>query len=221
MSKHGTAITGHLANFLGAGTTALTLIADQLGSERMQFWSQNGEKMQQAFLEALGDSAETEAVPEFKVWKTIKLGTGLKAADGFRQALKEGGFKIGDGANDILGQPAFTAAAEETEIDLVKVSVAELGFKDGAHRKDVYKRALELGLELCPAEVGPQLRLQYKDQPNGEWLLIAMEPIADSDGDPYVFPVVHVRAGFWLHADHGHPGSFWRGCHFWVFLRRK
>jgi len=93
--------------------------------------------------------------PGFPVWKTIKLGTGLKTADDFREALKDGGFRIGDWANDILGKPAFKAAVEETEIDLVVVSVAELGFKKGATREDIYKRAQELGLEVCPSEVGP------------------------------------------------------------------
>ena len=56
----------------------------------------------------------------------------------------------------------------------------------------MYKRARELGLELVPAEVGPQLRLQYKDQPIGEMLYIAMEPIAESDSkNTYVFFLTH------------------------------
>ena len=37
----------------------------------------------------------------FKVWKTIKLGT-IKNADEFRKALKKAGFKISDWANDII-----------------------------------------------------------------------------------------------------------------------
>ena len=62
------------------------------------------------------------------------------------------------------------------------LSVKELGFNDGAYYKDICTKALELGLELCPAEVGPALRLVYKDQSRGEWLRIAMEAITGSDG---------------------------------------
>src|SRR3990167_10444038 len=101
---------------------------------------------------------------ELKTWKTIKLGTGLKTADDFRNAFKKAGYKIGNWGNDILGTAAFTAAVatRETSVDLVRVTVAELGFPDGARRGEIYARALEFGLRYCSAEVGPQLRLQYQ-----------------------------------------------------------
>ncbi len=157
----------------------------------------------------------------WKTWKTIQLGTGLQTADDFRKAVKSAGMKIGDWANDILGKPAFTATTIETEVELVVASVAELGFKDGATRKDIYVRAQELGLDLCPPEVGPQLRLQYTDQPKGEWLVIAMEPITDSDGDLNLFSVARDGGGRWLSANDGYPGHFWHGNFRFVFLRRK
>ena len=119
----------------------------------------------------------------FAVWKTIKLGTGLKTADDFLNALQE--FidpKWGDSVIFMLKSSAFKVALEETEVDLVKVTVEELGFKKKArvYPHQIYKRARLFGLELCSAEVGPQLRLQYKDQPGGERLYIAMEPIVQS-----------------------------------------
>lgn len=158
---------------------------------------------------------------KFPVWKTIKLGTGLKTADDFRQALKAYGFKIGDWASDILGKPAFTVAAKETEVELVKVLVRDLGFQNGAVQKDIYRKAQELGLGLCPNEVGPQLRLQYKDQPLGEWLRIAMEPISDSVGFLFAFNVVYDDDGLWLRGGGGRPAGFWDAVGQFVFVRRK
>ena len=138
------------------------------------------------------------------------------------KVLKDRGFNIGNWADDILGKPAFTAATEATEIDLVKVTVAELGFKKGARRDQIYERAKELGLELCPSEVGPQLRLQYQDQPNNEWLLIGMKPIADSVGDLSVFGVKRSDSGLWLSSLWGRPGGVWNPGSRWVFrLPRK
>ncbi|MBU3934678.1 hypothetical protein KKC00_01805 [Patescibacteria group bacterium] len=159
--------------------------------------------------------------PELKVFKTIKLGTGLKTADDFRKALKDNGFSIGDYANDILDKPAFTVATEEIELDLVVISVAELGFKNGATREQIYARAKELGLDICPAEVGPQLRLQYKDQPNNEWLVIAMEPIADSDGGLGLFNVRRHDSALWLCGYYGYPDYVWYSARRFVFSRRK
>jgi len=164
------------------------------------------------------------AVPtphEFSIWKTVKLGTGLKTADDFRTALKKGKNRISNWGNDILGKPAFTASETEMDVDLVNVSVADLdlGFKDGAYRRDIIAKALELGLQLCPAEVGPQLRLQYADQPKGEWLVIGMEPITDSGGHLNVFGVAHDRGGRWLYGSNGYPDPFWDADDRFVFVR--
>jgi len=169
-----------------------------------------------------GELVVKEIERKFNVWKTINLGTGLKTTDDFRKALKGRGFNIGNWANDILGKPAFTAANEATEVDLVKVTVAELGFKKGARRDQIYERAKELGLELCAPEVGPQLRLQYQDQPNGEWLLIGMEPITGSDGYLLVFYVERDASELWLDSGWGGPGHVWDPDNPWVFrLPRK
>jgi hypothetical protein len=186
-------------------------------SDLMQNWIDNPRGLQK-FLAGL---YPPETASNFPTWKTIKLGTGPKTADDFRRALKAGGNRISDWANDILGKRAFTAADEETEVDLVVLSVAELGFKDGAARKDIYKQALKLGLELCPAEVGPQLRLQYNNQPKGEWLFIGMEPITDSGGFLVVFFVARGDDALWLDGHRGCPDGFWDGFARWVFVRPR
>ncbi|MFA5967133.1 MAG: hypothetical protein WC805_01265 [Patescibacteria group bacterium] len=153
-------------------------------------------------------------------WKSVELGT-QPNADGYRSALKDKGFKIGDWANDIMGKPAFTVSDQPISVDLVLVTVAELGFPKGATRAKIYERALELGFQLCPPEVGPALRLQYPDQPNGEWLLIGMEPIADSDGDLHVFNVGRDDDYLWLYSHYDNPYYFWPGSCQWLFVRGK
>ena len=154
-------------------------------------------------------------------WKTIKLGTGIKDANGFRQAIKNAEMRISDWANDIIGKPEFVVIAGEMEVDLVKVTVGELGFKDGARRDQIYDRVKELGLEICPPEVGPQLRLQYKDQPLDEWILIGMELIRFSGGGLDVFFVVHSGDGFLLSGYCGSPGYVWGAGSRWVFVRPR
>ena len=190
----------------------------ELSGDVMQGWIQNPKAVQKALSNAF---CPPEATSRFNVWKTIKLGTGLKTAEEFRRVLRDGEFRLSDWASDILGKPAFKAADEETEVDLVKVTVAELGFKKGARRNQIYERARDLGLELCPPEVGPQLRLQYQDQPNGEWILVAMEPIVDSDGGPELFSVGRSDSELWLSSYWSSPGDFWYADGRWVFCPCK
>lgn len=157
---------------------------------------------------------------DFPMWKTIKLGTGIKDAAGFRTAIGDAKMRIGDWANDILGMPAFKVSEVEQSIDLVLVTPKELGFKGNATYKDICAKAKELGLELCPNEVGLQLRLQYTDQPMNERVVVAMEPITGSDGDLDVFGVAHDDDGRWLHADRGDPGYVWFPADRFVFRRK-
>jgi hypothetical protein len=105
---------------------------------------------------------------------------------------------IGDSAAEILARPAFKVSASKTSVELVAVSVAELGFQtDVVRLADIYARARQLGFGLASAEVAPQLRLQYPDQPLGEFL-IAMEPINAWTGVPVILTVANFGAGLVL-----------------------
>lgn len=158
---------------------------------------------------------------KFKTWKTIKLGTGLKTADDFRKALEKTGFNIGDWASISLNNPTFIAATKSIKVNLIKVSVHELGFTKYTPIKDIYARAKLMGLDLCAVEVGPQLRLQYTDQPKGERLRIGMEFIKDATSSNFwfAFDVRHNDDGQWLDG-YADPG-IWALSDEFVFVRRR
>lgn len=155
---------------------------------------------------------------DFATWKTVTLGL-HKSPKNYRKAIEKDGYRIGNYAGQILNKTEVSQT--EVELDLVVVTVGKLGFKNGARRDVLYAKALELGLQLCPAEVGPALRLAYKDQPRGEWLRIGMEPITDSDGYPYVFEVDDGRAERWLLGGRGGAGRVWCAGGRWVFVRPR
>jgi hypothetical protein len=137
------------------------------------------------------DPAEVSARP---IWKRVTLGAHRNIGS-LRNVLEHAGVRIGDSADEILGRPAFSLSRAKTDVDLVVASVAELGFRDGAPLEDIYWRAGELGLELCPAEVAPLLRLQYVDQPLGEFLSVAMRPIATYAGEPTMLSLANAGTG--------------------------
>lgn len=155
-------------------------------------------------------------VPVFPVWKTIKLGL-HKTPKAYEQVLESAGFKINDFARRIIQN--ITVSQTEVELDLVVVTLAMLGLERATYQQ-ICDRAKELGLELCPREVGPALRLAYPDQPYGEWLRVAM-PVTGSDGDLDVFYVGHVSDGQWLNAYWFNPQDVWHGDGRFVFVRSR
>ena len=135
------------------------------------------------------------AVP---VWRTIAVGT-FANSFALLNALDAAGCSIGGLAEEILARPAFTVGTRKTSVELFAVSGAELGFQaDTARLGDIYARAQQLGFGLAAAEVAPQLRLQYFDQPIGEFLIIGMEPIKTWTGDPVILTVANGGAGLIL-----------------------
>jgi hypothetical protein len=134
------------------------------------------------------------AVP---VWRTITVGT-FANSFALLNALDAAGCGIGESAEEILARPAFTVGTTKTTVELFAVSAAELGFRtDTARLADIYARAQQLGFRLAAAEVAPQLRLQYFDQPMGEFL-IGMEPIKTWTGEPVILTVTNGGAGLVL-----------------------
>ncbi|MDF0498694.1 hypothetical protein P0R27_35985 [Bradyrhizobium yuanmingense] len=131
-------------------------------------------------------------------WKTITIGTFANSL-ALGNELASKGCNVGGQAAEILARPTFTVSSQKTNVELLDLSPAQLGFtSDTVTLGNVYARAQRLGLELAAAEVGPQLRLQYFDQPVGEFLIIGMDPIKTWSGQPIILNVGNGGAGLFL-----------------------
>jgi len=161
--------------------------------------------------------AELERNKErFPIWRTIQIGR-FKTAKKIKQALDAGGFHVDSPAEGVLKKIPFLGVP--SEIELVRIEFSDLDFDSGATLRKIYDKAAELGLDPCPAEVGPELRLQYLDQPMGEWLGIAMNPISDSKRLLSVFTLGH-GIGLVLQTGFGAPDVPLRSISL-IFVRRK
>ena len=131
------------------------------------------------------------------VWKTITTGT-FANSFALLNALDAAGCCIGGSAEEILARPAFTVSTTKTNVELFAVSAAELGFQTSTvPLAEIYARARQSGFGPAAAEVAPQLRLQFLDQPMGEFL-IGMEPIKTWTGEPVILTVANGGAGLVL-----------------------
>jgi hypothetical protein len=160
------------------------------------------------------------AFPEGKIRKEALL-IGGKNSQELQKTLEQSGYRISDYARDMLNSKDFETLKTPEAIDLVRLTVKDLGFDQGATTDQIYARADELGLDLCPAEVGPQYRLSYKDQPMNEWFYVAMKQIADRYGNPLVFYVVLNDVGLWLHNVWASPTDKWYPGLTFMFRLRK
>ena len=106
-----------------------------------------------------------------------------------------------DDTRNMITSPDFKVVNKPEKITLIKLKVKDLGLNISPTTDELYSRAKELGLELCPPEIGPHLRLNYqevfkREQPKNEYLRIGMKPIIGS-GSPGVFIVYHNNGGEW------------------------
>ena len=151
------------------------------------------------------------AFPEDRIRRS-KLGIGGKTGQELERELDQKNFRIYDYARYTLRSSDFTTTKNPEKIDLVRLKVRDLGFAGGATTEQIYARAAELGMDICPAEVGPHQRLKDVDQPMGTSYNIAMKQIAGRDGYPRVFYLDHSADGLWLDShradpqDRGNPG---------------
>lgn len=153
-----------------------------------------------------------------EVWKTLTIGGVAK--DGLLLRLADG-FFVSNWARDIMSKPEFTTLPESVEVQLTRAKVRDLGFKKAPTTSELFARIKEVG-DLCPAEVGPHIRLALNDQLNGDWFSVAMEPITDSDGGRGVFSVERYDDGEqWLGAYYARPGYRWDLGSEVVFCLRK
>jgi hypothetical protein len=140
-------------------------------------------------------------------------------------------YQISPHAESMMKHRDFLVSVEERlknpeTINLVRLKVRDLGFTENPTTDELYKRAGELGLELCPPETGAYLRLKYeevfkREQPMYEYLRIAMKQITVSVGALGIFRMARNAGGFWLGNDWADPSSWWSLGGGFVFRLRK
>lgn len=148
--------------------------------------------------------------------QTLETDPSINSPAKAEQALKDKNIYLSNWGKDVLKKTEFSQTPEV--YNLVRFTVEQLGLKTGANTDQIYKRARELALEQCPAEVGPQLRLKYT---GGEWFLIAMKQISDRNGNPDVFDLRSAGDLLELVGNNARPDDLWFANYGFVFRFRK
>jgi len=158
-----------------------------------------------------------ESFPDKKIFRqTLETDPAINSPESAEEALRRKNIYLSDYGKDILNKTEFSQ--EPQKYELARFTVGQLGFSNGATTDEIYKKAQELGLELCPAEVGPHLRLQY---PGKERMLIAMKQITGCAGYPDVFSLSTDGVRLELRGRYAWPGGRWSSGRELVFCSRQ
>ena len=144
---------------------------------------------------------------ELEPFTTIAVGEFKSGQDIYDALVKNERIYINPLAKKIMLNMPISSS--KRSLTLAKGTLHSLGLKCADHNifemsahnldfRQVFAQARKVGLELCPPEVGPILRIAYQNQPDIEYLTIAMEPYIDEDwhsGNIHGHPVVFALSG--------------------------
>lgn len=150
------------------------------------------------------------------------------------KALRAHKIQLNQAAEALFEDRRFTPLGQHHVIEIVSLSVADLGFGDGATYRQLTSRALASGLVECPLELGPHLRMQFLDQPEGAAetptthgrapagsITVASPPLDDTDETPKGFYLRRIDGVLCLRGYWSWAGHVWSPGDVVVFARNR
>jgi hypothetical protein len=146
--------------------------------------------------------------------------------------LVESSISMNVWAETILSSSYFTASSSRYSVTTVEINVRDLGFPDGSTITDIFEAALQSGLRLCPLELAPYFRLDYRDQAEGSRgkpvlehqapygsITIASAILTANDDFPKGFYLRRIEDVLWLRGYRSGADHIWSPNDRFAFLR--
>lgn len=126
-----------------------------------------------------------------KIWKTITIG-GMGTFE-LKNLIKKD-FKLGDDASYMMDHSYFKNPEVGEEVSFAMGTLEDFGFTRHIFKEWQDFLSTHPFYEKCLSSDGPYLRINYSDQPKGQWIRCAMKTLSSS----HVFNLVHNDDGMWL-----------------------
>lgn len=153
--------------------------------------------------------------------RTIPVG-GLTRSE-LQEELQRNNISMNESADRLFASEQFAPSAIRYSVTAVEITVQDLDFPQGATTAEFVARAGTLGLGFCPIELGPHLRLQYRDQAEGYWgqperihqapsgsITIVSEPLSADEDFPKGFYLRRIQGILWLRGYRSGPEHVWQ-----------
>lgn len=141
----------------------------------------------------------------------LRVTLGGVSRDDLRTRLQRAGMHLNPAAVALFDDARFAPSPQQTEVTVALRDVASLGLPEGGTFAAVVAAAASRGLSPCPLELGPHLRLQWTDQPEGSVghaptkhrappgsVTVASPPLDDTDETPKGFYLRRIDGALWL-----------------------
>jgi hypothetical protein len=165
-------------------------------------------------------------------YRTIEIGGWTKSQ--LIEKLQQSFIMMNEYGERLFADDRFTTSEIKYTLPTVELTVSDLGFPDGATTAQIFSKARELGLELCPLELGPYLRMEYLDQtegysgdflqrhqaPSGS-ITIASEILTEDDDFPKGFYLRKINGVLWLRGYRADNLHVWNPDDHFVFCHNK
>ncbi len=153
---------------------------------------------------------------KFEIFKELIIG-GL-SKEQLLQQLSETGIQFNKYANTLFEHPQFSPPSEVKKINLVKITLSDLGLNDSCSADEFSDRATMLRLKRCPLYLAAFLRLEYLNQPDGPYLTVASHKLNEDENFPNGFYLRNFENALWLRGYRADGFSDWPGSNEFVFI---
>jgi len=146
--------------------------------------------------------------------------------------LAVAGVELNDAARLLFASEKFTTLSTRQSIVAIELTPRQLGFAQGATTLALHAKAIALGLRLAPLELGPHLRLQHLDQPEGYWdfpvtehrappgsIRVASAPLSADDEFPKGFYLRRIKGTLWLRGYWCSDANLWEADDRLIFCK--
>lgn len=163
------------------------------------------------------------------VKRTIEIG-GLSKDELIRK-LNTNKIEMNRFGKELFADERFHVSSQRHSVKTIELTVGNLDFSEGASTVQIFDKAKELDLKLCPLELAPYLRLALMDQkekhtdnfskqkqaPSGS-ITIASEPISTNENFPKGFYIRRLNDKLWLRGYIADDLHIWNPDDHFVFI---
>ncbi|WP_342538404.1 MULTISPECIES: helicase [unclassified Sporosarcina] len=163
------------------------------------------------------------------ITRTVEVG-GLTKSQ-LMQKMQQHSILMNELGEKLFTDDYFTTSAKTFSLETVELTIRDLGLPKGDTLTKIYERANHLGLELCPLELGPYLRLGYLDQPEGKSsqqhqapngsITVSSETLNNEENFPKGFYLRRIKGDLWLRGYIADEQHVWDPDDHFVFVKQS